>query len=495
LTTRTTEQNEAARDRAPQWARALDLLALLLGAVAIVTAASGGFRIRTGLGRIALTSPARLVLWALVVVAVRHLISRQQPVYRHLPELIARSINARPFRAAFAACVGTRPAIFFAGYLAVIGIGYAPGVGPSPGEPPYRDFENEMLNLPLRWDAGWYLQIANPATGYVYDDKGGAEAQQNIVFWPAYPLAVRIVALLLGNSKGSFLLAGTVVSLAAFVCALIYVFLLARDWLSDEQASLALWLLAAYPFALFYGAIYTESLFLAGAAGAFYHLTRQQLGRAALWGVVVGMTRANGCFLSVPLALIALSSWLPSGLRHDKKTVDGAASLTPAVVPRLLVAGMPCVGTALYSAFVWWLTGNPFAWVVGHAAWGRRYTGLTSLVTDRYTFIADQGLYNYVSHLPLDLLNGLGVIFVLATAWPVARRLGLAYSVFLLINILVPIADGGLLSAGRFSSVLFPAFIWLASVVPPAHRAGWIATFAAIQALNAALFYTWRPLY
>ena len=82
-----------------------------------------------------------------------------------------------------------------------------------------------------------------------------------------------------------------------------------------------------------------------------------------------------------------------------------------------------------------------------------------------------------------------------ATAWPVARRLGLAYSVFILINILPPLAMGGLLSAGRFSSVLFPSFLWFAGVVPPQQRSGWIATFAAVQALNAALFYTWRPLF
>ena len=135
------------------------------------------------------------------------------------------------------------------------------------------------------------------------------------------------------------------------------------------------------------------------------------------------------------------------------------------------------------------------AWIAGHAAWGRQYTGLTALVTDRYTYIASQGVYNYVAQLPIDLLNGMGVIFVLVAAWPVARRFGLAYAAFLLINILVPIADGGLLSAGRFSSVLFPAFFWLAAAVPPHHRAGWVATFAASQALNASLFYTWRPLY
>ena len=161
----------------------------------------------------------------------------------------------------------------------------------------------------------------------------------------------------------------------------------------------------------------------------------------------------------------------------------------------LAAAAMPCVGMLIYAAFVWHLTGDPLAWVAGHVAWGRRYQGLAALVGSRYDIIANAGVGGYVASLPLDVLNGLGVVFVLATAWPVARRLGLAYAVFLLINILPPLAAGGLVSAGRFSSVLFPSFIWLAGAVPPRHRAGWVATFAAIQAFNAALFYTWRQLY
>ena len=56
-------------------------------------------------------------------------------------------------------------------------------------------------------------------------------------------------------------------------------------------------------------------------------------------------------------------------------------------------------------------------------------------------------------------------------------------------------ASGGLLSAGRLSSVIFPAFMCLAAVVPARHRGGWVAAFAAGQALMAALFYTWRPLF
>jgi hypothetical protein len=67
--------------------------------------------------------------------------------------------------------------------------------------------------------------------------------------------------------------------------------------------------------------------------------------------------------------------------------------------------------------------------------------------------------------------------------------------VLILVFILPPLAAGGLVSAGRFSAVLFPAFIWLAAAVPPKHRPAWLASFAAFQALNAAMFYTWRQLY
>ena len=161
----------------------------------------------------------------------------------------------------------------------------------------------------------------------------------------------------------------------------------------------------------------------------------------------------------------------------------------------LATAAMCGVGAVIYSAFIWNLTGHPLTWAAGHAAWGRHYQGVAHLVTDRYDTIRHAGLYEYAVQSPYDLLNGLGTLFVLATVAPVWRALGLPFAVFIVINMLPALATGGLLSAGRFSTVLFPAFIWLASVVPPHHRAGWLASFAALQALNAALFYTWRPLY
>jgi hypothetical protein len=317
------------------------------------------------------------------------------------------------------------------------------------------------------------------------------DRQQNIVFFPAYPLIVRGVGRLLGGRTASYSGAGVLVSLVAFFGALIYLFNLARDMLDDDHAVAALWLLAAYPFALFYSAYYTESLYLLGVAGAFLHFTRRQYWIAALWGLLVGLTRPNGFFLSVPLAVLAVAPLLPravvGGSRPDQPP--------PPWLAGAVAVAAPILGMLVYSIYVGGLTGNPLAWLTGQIGWGRKYQGLAALAVDRYDLVSRLGVEKYVTSLPTEALNALGALFVLATAWPVARRLGLAYAVFILINILPPLAQGGFLSGGRFSAVLFPAFFWLAAVLPQRQRTGWIATFAAIQGLNAALFYTWRPLF
>ena len=465
----------------PGWVRVVDLVCLLVACVAIIVAMSGGFRVRLGDWRIALTSPYRLLVWAVILSVIRHVVAPAAPIYRDVPRRVSGWWRTPGMSSAALVVAGTCPAILFVGYLAVVMFGYGGG------RAPVRSSDSEILNLPHRWDAGWYLQIVTDGYSYEPDQPN---LQQNIVFFPAYPLLMRGVGRLLGGTPASFMLAGMLVSLAAFVGALTYLYGFARDHLDDDHAVAAQWLLATYPFALFYGAIYVESLFLLGIVGCFYHFTRRQYWRAAAWGILVGLTKANGFELSVPLGVLAVSPWLPRWLsggasapsRHDLRKAS-------------IVVITPCIGVAIFSAFIWRLTGHPLAWLEGHAAWGRTYQGLTTLVTDRYDIIAHAGLTTYVSSLPYDLLNGLGVIFVLAAAWPVARRLGLAYAIFILAMILPPLSTGGLMSAGRFSSVLFPAFVWLAGAVPRPCRAGWFVTFAALQAFNAALFYTWHPLY
>ncbi len=474
----------------PPWARTADVLALLALIVAACVAEWGGFQETVAGLHISLTSTFRPLIVALLIVSVRHSLAPHPPMYIDLPRRCLHAWCTATMWAAFRVAFTTRVTILVVGFLAVAMFGY------NTGDAPGRLADNEVANLQARWDAGWYFRIA--ANGYETWTPDPS-VQQDIVFFPAFPLLLGFIMRLFGGTTTALLAGSTAVVLVAFFWALTYVFRLARDLLGNADAAThTLWFLAAYPFAFFFGAAYTESIYLLGVTGAFFHFRRRELVAAAAWGLLVGLTRPNGCFLSIPLAIMAVSPWLPLWL-------NGGAAGAPergsdrrslrALAPAIFAAAMPGVGVLLFSAFVWSHTGHPLTWAAGHAAWGREYSGLVEFVSFRVTLLMDEGLYSYVWTHGNDLLNLLGAAFVLMTAVPVARRFGLAYGLFILVNILPPLAAGGTTSAGRLSSVLFPAFIWLAAVVPAHQRAAWLAVFMGIQGFAAALFYTWRPLY
>ena len=79
--------------------------------------------------------------------------------------------------------------------------------------------------------------------------------------------------------------------------------------------------------------------------------------------------------------------------------------------------------------------------------------------------------------------------------WPVFRKLGVVWGVFMVVNLLPPLLSGGVLSMGRLTATLFPLFLALAAMIPARSVPAWTAAFGAVQGLSAALFFTWHELY
>ncbi|MEW6323555.1 MAG: mannosyltransferase family protein [Acidobacteriota bacterium] len=462
----------------PRWARALDAIALLCLALAGSVLIGGSLRAWFLVGRVSVTGAERPLVVAVLALLVRHGL-RRHPV---LPVALWHGVAAwwrdPATRAALPIFVATRAGVMAIGLLAIIAFGYA-----SPDGPPYRLYESDALNLPARWDAGWYIGIA--IGGYEFAPDRW-QLQQNIAFFPGYPMAIRYARLFLA---GQTLWAGVAVSLVAFFAALVYLYRLARTLMDEERANLALALASAYPFAVFYSAPYSEGLFLLASVAAWYHFREDRLVPAAVWGLLAGLSRPNGAFLSVPFALMVIWPLVTSG------AASHGAGGRRRLADRLAVAAMPGLGMLVYSAFVFDLTGDWFAWAKLHGAWGRAYQGLDTLVARELASFATAGLYGVMSTRLTDFLNLLGVLFALGCTWGVWRRLGAPMAVYIVITVLPPLANGGLLSMGRVTSILFPCFLWLAATLPPTHRSAWVIGFAALQAFVAALFFTWRPLF
>ena len=84
------------------------------------------------------------------------------------------------------------PVALLVGFLAVILIGFPPEA-----EKRWRIYDNDFLDLPARWDTGWYLGIANE--GYQFDPNYGPAVQQNIAFFPAFPISIRTLSPFFGR--------------------------------------------------------------------------------------------------------------------------------------------------------------------------------------------------------------------------------------------------------------------------------------------------------
>ena len=63
-----------------------------------------------------------------------------------------------------------------------------------------------------------------------------------------------------------------------------------------------------------------------------------------------------------------------------------------------------------------------------------------------------------------DTLYGVTALLFAAAIPFVWRKFGAAYGLFMLLNLYVPLSSGAFEGLGRYCSVLFPAFIWLASI-------------------------------
>ena len=477
--------------------RAADAAAILCLLLSVFVLVFGGFVLHLGPVPIRVHGAERLLFLAVAFFAVRHAVWPADPLHRRmLRALRGNGVEGTSRGSIAAASLLSRLAVLAAGYFAVVTIGVAQSsVG-------FEVTGDPALNLPARFDAGWYGGIA--LDGYSFE--GRFDKQQNIAFFPAFPLLQRAAGFPLGayapaipreRRMARMLWGGVLVSLIAFVWGSVYLWRLARETIGEIRAPAAVALAAAYPFAVFFSAPYTESLFFLGSVATVFHFRRDELRRAGAWGLLVGLTRPNGCFLSLVLAvMIAERLWRVT--RPTPDAASGNAAVLPvrdlSILRSLGAAAAPGIGMLIYSAYVNHLTGAWFGWARLHEAWGRSYTGLAPM-TRAYGWLTDEGLLHVVEGVPYDTLNSLGLIFALLMMWPVVRRLGPSYALFVLVNIGPPLFAGGVLSMGRMTSTMFPLFLALAAMAPPRAVTPLVTGFAVGQGLAAALFFTWRPLF
>jgi hypothetical protein len=349
-------------------------------------------------------------------------------------------------------------------------------------------FLKRVLEPWAHWDGVWFIRIA--ADGY------GAHGQSQ-AFFPLYPILVRGVAVVTGHN---YVVAGLVVSLACYAGAMVVLFKLAQALLGPRVALWGVVFISVFPTALFFQAVYSESLFLLLTLLSFWWARRSRWALAGLAGLLAVLTRSSGVVLLLPLGVI----WWEQR-RGSAVKLPGGPAAGPAAPGRRPPASsfawllLVPAGLALYMAYLWWAFGDPLLFGAVQAYWGRELTLPTTDIwrgavtaVGGVRWLAAHGVGPIVgmrlpsggldSNVIANLLEFCG--FAAAVAMLVAcwRKLPAAYTLYALAALLFPLLYSTtarpLYSLPRFIVVVFPLFIGAAAVLAPDRVWRWVVVAA-----------------
>ena len=314
-----------------------------------------------------------------------------------------------------------------------------------------------------RWDGLHYVNLAELGySGYVEDGKN-----LFLVFFPLYPWLMRVISLITGNTMA----AGLLISFVCYSAGCVFLYRLAALELGRGAAKRTVLFLSVYPYAFFFGGIMTESLFLLTTAGGLWAIRRHCWWQAGVWGLLAAMTRMHGILL-IGAAGAELIEHMG---RFDWKTI---ARKLPALL-------LPAMGTLVYLALNWSVTGNPFSFTVMQQHWSQGFSlwyVLNNALSYPTVMVRSQ------IWIPTILLF---VAFFTLLVWA-RNRFRSMYTLYGFVYLVLNFSLSWLLSAGRYLSCALPFFLFAAALTEdrPKLTAGLAAVMGAGFLVNLTWFLT-----
>lgn len=290
-----------------------------------------------------------------------------------------------------------------------------------------------------QWDANLYVNYAQHGLF------SGASSPNNAAFLPGYPILLAFVHLFVRNWLDSALLLSLIAGCAAAVVL--------NRMAGSTRAGLFLF---TAPAAVFLTVGYSESVFLAFAAGAWYAAQHGEWSLARLLAGLAGLTRIEGLALVPALILLALTQ--PGGARRLSAASSAAAA---------------AAGPFLYALYLRRATGSWTAWQAANRKGWNLWTDWPWIAirdTWRGAFEYHDGSGAYAWAFQLEgvctIAAALLVVALLVRrAWPEAFCCALVLASMVFVNSQQG-ADRGLL-------ICFPLYPLLARA---ADRRPWIGT-------------------
>ena len=320
--------------------------------------------------------------------------------------------------------------IVFVTKLIVLAIGYVLtylNTGPAPPLTVAMDMFN-------RWDAPHYVDIAK--NWYVSNPT--LDAYNFIVFFPFYPILIRLFTVDLNYINLSALIVANVCSLIAFF----YLYKLAKLEFNEGIAIKAVLFLSIFPTAYFLSAPYTEGLFFALVISSIYYARLGKWQFAGLLSLFAALTRIAGLVL---VAVLLVEYF------HQKNWKAKKIDL------KILWTLFALVGFLIYLNINNQVTGNPFTFMQIQAVhWSNNFDPWTGL-TSAYGWATNA---TYPSNVTIGIAPISFALFgLLMVGIGIWRRLRPTYLVYMFLSWGFAISTSWWISVPRYVLAMFPMFI------------------------------------
>ncbi|MCG3196125.1 MAG: hypothetical protein GHCLOJNM_00596 [bacterium] len=300
------------------------------------------------------------------------------------------------------------------------------------------------------WDGEQYLFLSEH--GY----RAGMMAS---AFYPLWPFCIRVGAGLFG---GNHLVSGLVLSNLFSLVGILGFHYLAFLWRGAETARAATLLLLAFPGALFFSFVYSESLFFLLSVLFFLFVLEGKHAATAWVAFLLPLTRSVGIFVLVPYLAWLTCSW------RNKERIRSVAWLPVFAV---------FIGYAFYFTVFWASTGDPFEGFKAQRLFIANST--VGKLVDFKGFLAELVTVQDLHGILGSLLDRLWFILFLLSL-PGIRKLGPVWFWYALPLAVVPAMTVSFMAFTRYVEMVFPMFLAWGVWFSREERKVWLGVIAGM---------------
>lgn len=304
-------------------------------------------------------------------------------------------------------------------------------------------FPESLLDLWNTWDVQHYIKIAKFGYPALFED--GRNLQ--IVFFPLYPLLIKLFSFVFQN----YIVSALIVSNLSYAAAAYYLYKLVKIDFKKDDAYRAVIYFSVFPTAYFLHAAYTESLFLALTISSFYYARNGRWAISGTLGMLAAATRITGILL-IPVLVVEYLSQKGYKIRNIR--------------PDIVWIGIIGFGLLAYLILNYVVAGDPFYFLeIQREHWAKKldfpFKGFISawnIMTGDFALNVDSPSTRLLGGPVEIIFSLLGLSLTIYSFF----RIRLSYSLYALATWIIITSTGFWLSIPRYTLAMFPIFIAMA---------------------------------